>query len=187
MSKLNILAFAGSLRKESLNKKLCHNAVLAARALGAQVNELELSDFPLPIYDGDLEASEGIPENARKLKQLFAQHDALIIASPEYNGGITPVLKNTIDWISRPDGSDHQPFKDKWIALMAASPGGLGGIRALPNVRFILSGLGCLVIPDQFALAKAGEAFNSEGLLSGGNKERVEKTVQHLIDLGARR
>ncbi len=182
-----ILCFAGSLRKDSFNKKLCHAAAQKAASLGASITEIDLADYPLPIYDGDLEKASGMPENARKLKAMFAEHQGFIIASPEYNAGITAVLKNTLDWLSRPDDSEHKPFQDKWVALLAASPGALGGIRALPNVRFILEGLGCIVIPDQLALNKAHEAFDASGeLVSEQQQQRLEKVVRRLLHFSAR-
>ena len=182
-----VLAFAGSLRKHSLNRKLVHNAVRIAMDSGAVVTEINLADYPLPLFDEDLEARSGMPDNGRQLKAMFAEHDAFIIGSPEYNGGITAVFKNTIDWMSRPDGSDHKPFQDKWVALLAASPGALGGIRALPNVRFILSGLGCLVIPDQLAINNANTAFAEDGsLVSEQQTQKVRNIVNRLLDFANR-
>jgi NAD(P)H-dependent FMN reductase len=119
-----ILAFAGSTRIESFNKKLVKIAVEAARAAGAQVTYVDLRDIPMPLYDGDLETSQGLPENAKKFKAMVAGHDGLLISAPEYNSSITGVLKNTIDWASRPPDN---PFSGKAASLMSASPGALGG------------------------------------------------------------
>ncbi len=154
-----ILAFAGSLRQESWNQKLIKIAVKSAKDAGAAVTMIDLKDFPLPIFDEDLEKA-GIPENVNKLKELFLAHDGLILASPEYNSSITAVLKNTIDWVSRRATSE---FNYKTAVIMSASPGALGGLRGLVHVRSILSNMNVLVLPQQVAVSKAHEAFNSEG------------------------
>src|SRR3954447_7404881 len=122
-----ILAFAGSLRKDSYNKKLIKIAADAARRAGAEVTLIDLKDYPLPIYDGDLEAASGIPDNGQKLKKLFLDHDGLLLSCPEYNSSITAVLKNTIDWVSRPAPGEASLacFIGKAATLMSASPGGL--------------------------------------------------------------
>ncbi|MEM8886040.1 MAG: NAD(P)H-dependent oxidoreductase [Planctomycetota bacterium] len=168
-----ILAFAGSTRTDSLNRKL---AAMAAEMAGATL--LELRDYPLPIYDGDLEAAEGLPENVLKLKAQFDAHDGLLIACPEYNGSITPLLKNTIDWVSRaaPDEKPLQQFRGKVAGLLAASPGALGGMRGLVHVRAILGGIGVHVIPDQAAVSKAHEGLDDR------TKSRVEGVVQALVN-----
>lgn len=174
MSKPSVLAFAGSLRAGSYNKKLVRIAANGARAAGAHLTEIDLRDFPMPIYDGDIEASEGLPENARKLRALFVEHQGFLIASPEYNSGMSAALKNAIDWVSRPQ-PDVVPliaFRNKVIGLMAASPGVLGGIRALPMVRQILSNVGAIVIPTQIAVGRAAEVFAVDGRLID-DKQRV--------------
>jgi chromate reductase, NAD(P)H dehydrogenase (quinone) len=162
-----ILAFAGNLRRESYNKKLERIAAAGARAAGAEVTEVDLRDYPLPVFDEDLERSAGAPENARKLKQLFVEHQGLLIAAPEYNSSITAVLKNTIDWVSRPVPGEAPllGFTGKAAVLMSASPGGLGGLRGLVHVRSILGNIGVLVLPDQIAVAKAFEVFADDGAL----------------------
>jgi chromate reductase len=162
-----ILAFAGSARQDSYNKKLVRAAVAGAQAAGVEVTLVDLRDFPMPIYDGDLEAHEGIPENALKFRHLMKVHHGLLIASPEYNSSISPLLKNTIDWVSRPvDGEDGLlPFRNKVAALLATSPGGFGGLRGLVHVRAILGNIGVIVLPNQLAVAKAHEAFNPAGTL----------------------
>src|SRR5215475_5624821 len=138
-AKVKVLCFAGSLRADSVNKKLAKVAVAAAKKHNAEVAFLDLKDYPLPIYDGDLEASSGLPENALKLKALFKAHDAFIIASPEYNSSISAALKNVIDWTSRPMENEKQLecFMGKVVGLMSASPGALGGLRGLVTVRSI--------------------------------------------------
>src|SRR5688572_18337049 len=132
MSAPRILAFAGSLRKDSYNKKLLAIAVQGARDAGAEVTVVELVDYPLPLFDEDLERA-GTPENAKKLKQLFLEHDALLIASPEYNSSFTAITKNTIDWVSRssPGEPGLAAYRGKTAAIIAASPGALGGLRGL--------------------------------------------------------
>ena len=110
MSNVKILAFAGSTRTESFNKKLVKIAVEGARAAGAEVTLIDLRDFPMPLYDGDLEAASGLPENAKKVKQLMISHHGFLISAPEYNSSITAVLKNTFDWVSRPETDDEPPL-----------------------------------------------------------------------------
>jgi len=167
MSTPRILAFAGSARRDSYNKRLVRIAAEGARAAGADVTVLDLADYPLPLFDEDLEAEHGPPENATKLKQLCFDHDGWLLSCPEYNSSITPLLKNTIDWCSRrADGEQPlQAFRGKGVALMAASPGALGGLRGLVTVRSLLGNLGMLVLPDQLAIAKANEAFADDGTL----------------------
>jgi chromate reductase len=168
-----LLAFAGSLRKESYNKKLVHIAAAAARAAGADVEFIDLKDYPLPLYDEDLEKASGIPENALKLKKLFIAADGFLLSSPEYNSSISAVLKNTIDWISRPVPGEAPlaGFMGKSAVLMAASPGALGGLRGLVHIRSILGNIGVLLLPDQVAVAKAFEAFNPDGSLKDANQQ----------------
>ena len=175
-----VLAFAGSARRDSINKKLVRVAAAGAREAGAIVTLLDLADYPLPIYDEDLEAAEGIPDNAHKLKDLFLQHHALLIACPEYNSSITPLLKNTIDWVSRPRDADGGPlgcFRGKTAGLVAASGGNLGGLRGLVHVRAILSNIAVLVVPEQFALAKGDTAFDEAGRLKDPGAEMAAKGV----------
>lgn len=180
MSTPKILAFAGSTRTASYNKLLVRFAAAAAGAAGAEVTLLDLRDYPLPLFDGDLEEQQGLPENARKLKALFRAHDALLIASPEYNSSITAVLKNTLDWVSRAE-SDDEPalvaYRGKAAALLSASPGALGGLRGLVHLRAILGNIGVIVLPDQVAVPKAHEAFDDQGALKD---ERSGKQVTRL-------
>src|SRR3954447_1171551 len=163
-----ILAFAGSLRRESYNKKLVPIASRAARDAGAEVTLIDLKDFPLPLFDQDLEAGQGMPENGARLRKLFADHDGLLIASPEYNSSVTAVLKNVIDWVSRPAPGEPPAvaFRGKVAALMSASPGALGGLRGLVHLRSILGNIGVIVLPDQITVARAHEAFQPDGALT---------------------
>lgn len=179
MAKPRLLAFAGSLRRDSWNKKLVKIAARGARAAGADVTEIDLKDYPLPIYDGDLESADGLPANAKKLKELFVAHQGLILSCPEYNSSITAVLKNTIDWVSRP-GTPDEPalvaYKGKVVSLMSASPGALGGLRGLVTVCSILGNIGCIVLPDQVAVSKAHEAFDEQGELKDAKQRAsIEK------------
>lgn len=169
-----ILAFAGSTRKDSFNKKLVAIAAQAAQAAGAQVTRLDLRDYPLPLYDGDLEAEQGVPENGVKLKTLFKEADGFLISSPEYNSSITGVLKNTIDWVSRPYQNELPlaGFKGKTAMLMSASPGGLGGLRGLVHLRAILGNIGVIVLPEQIAVARANDAFNPDGSLKDPKQQQ---------------
>ena len=163
-----ILAFAGSTRTESFNRKLIRIAVQGAVNAGADVTLVELADYPMPLFDQDLEESAGLPQAAHDLKQLFIEHDGLLIASPEYNSGFTPLMKNTLDWVSRRETDDEPPlaaYQGKVAALMAASPGRLGGIRGLVFLRMLLGNLGIMVLPEQQAIPQAMQAFNSDGML----------------------
>ncbi len=164
---VKILAIAGSARKDSVNAKLLKATAKELQSLGAEVTIVDHKQYNLPLYDGDLEAS-GTPEAVKKLHAEFKKHDALLIASPEYNSSITPLLKNTIDWVSR--AFDQEPglsaYKDKVAGLIAASPGALGGLRGLVHVRSILGNIGVVVIPEQVAVNNAFEAFNAAGELS---------------------
>ncbi len=162
-----ILAFAGSTREGSYNKKLVKIAAAGARAAGAEVTDLDLRDLPMPLYDADLQEREGMPENAKRFKALLKEHAGFLISAPEYNSGITGVLKNAIDWASRSEPGEPSLvcFTGKTAAIMAASPGALGGLRGLVHVRAILSNINVLVIPDQIAVPKANEAFGPDGKL----------------------
>jgi chromate reductase, NAD(P)H dehydrogenase (quinone) len=168
-----ILAFASSTRRESFNKKVVAIAAQGAREAGAEVKLIDLKDFPLPLFDQDLEAEQGMPENGTKLKKLFIDHDGLLIASPEYNSSFPAVLKNAIDWVSRtaPGEPSLVAFRGKVATLMSAAPGPLGGRRALDHIRSILGNIGVMVLPDQIAVAQAHEAFNPDGTLKDPKRQ----------------
>lgn len=176
-----ILAFAGSLRTESFNKKLVKVAAEGAIKAGAEVTYMDLRTFSFPLYDGDIEASEGIPEVVTMVKEIMFAHDGLLISSPEYNSGISGVLKNFIDWTSRAAAGEKAGacYSGRVVSLMAASPGNLGGLRGLVHVRMILGNMNTIVLPDQLALSKAHEAFNEDGSL------KDEKMQSHAEKLGA--
>ena len=182
MSTPKILAFAGSLRKDSFNKKLVAIAAQGARDAGAEVTVVDLKDYPMPIYDGDLEDADGIPEKALELKRIFLDHDGLLISAPEYNSSITAVLKNVIDWVSRPQPDEPRlaAYQNKVATLMSASPGALGGLRGLVHVRAILGNIGVIVLPQQIAVSKAHEAFADDGSLND------EQRHSDVLGLGKR-
>jgi chromate reductase len=179
-----ILALAGSTRADSFNKKLVQTAAAFAEKVGAAVTVIDLRDYPLPLYDGDLEESEGSPEHATMLYALFKSHDAVLISSPEYNSSISGVLKNDIDWISRP--RDGEPplaaFSGKVAGLLSASPGQLGGLRGLVHLRSILGNIGMVVIPEQVAVGAAHEAFAENGsLIDEKLAGRVATAMKSLV------
>ena len=176
-----ILAFAGSTRAASLNKLLVSEAAVLASAAGARVTQIDLADYPLPVYDGDLEEEQGLPDNARKLKTQMIEHNGFLIAAPEHNGGITAVLKNAIDWVSRPQ-PDEPPliaFRGKSAALISASPSPTGGLRGLVIVRMILGNLGVLLVPEQKTIPRANQAFDDAGRL---NEQQDRDAVRAVTD-----
>ena len=177
MGSIKIVAFAGSLRSGSYNKKLIRIAAAGARAAGAQVTDLDLRDVAMPLYDGDIEREQGLPPNAKVFKRLLIEHHGMLISSPEYNSAFPAVLKNAIDWASRPEPNEPAlaAFKGKIGGLMAASPGNLGGVRGLAVLRSILSNIGVIVIPTQMAIARANEAFDEDGSLKD---ERQQASIE---------
>jgi len=184
-----VLIFAGSTRRESFNRRLAQVAARQVAATGAQATLLELADTPLPLYDGDLEASSGLPDNALKLKKIFIAHDAFILVSPEYNSSIPPLLKNTIDWVSRPlpEQGGYVPFSGKPAALLSASPGNLGGLRGLRHLREVLTELQMIVLPKQVSLSAANHAFDSEGQLTdAATHRRLADLVEELLGMAGR-
>jgi chromate reductase len=186
MKKPRILVFGGSLRIESYNQKLAALAAEAAHQSGAEVTLISLRDFRLPLFDEDLEEEEGMPEAARKLKELFVNSDGFVIASPEYNSGITGALKNTIDWVSRAESEEEPPllaFKGKSAAILAASPGGYGGARSLLHLRTLLENIRVDVIEGEVTVPTAYEAFTEEGRLVDGSKmTAVKQLAEKLVD-----
>ena len=176
MAAIKLLAFAGSTRSESFNKKLVQLAATGARDSGAEVTVIDLSQYPMPLYDGDLEKESGLPERALAFKQLLIEHHGFLIASPEYNSSISGVLKNAIDWASRPSAPKEPSliaFKGKTIALMSASPGALGGLRGLLQLRTTLSTIGTIILPDQVTIPSAHEAFDEDGNLKAPEKQQA--------------
>jgi len=179
LAKPKILAFAGSTRTDSFNKKLVKIASAGAIEGGADVTVIDLRDFAMPLYDGDLEQQQGLPSTARKLKDLMLSHQGFLISAPEYNSSISGVLKNTIDWVSRPSEGEEPLacFKGKVAGIMSASPGALGGLRGLVHVRAILENISVLVIPDQIAVSKAHEVFDTDGTLKDKKQEDHVKKI----------
>ena len=185
-----ILAFAGSLRAGSFNKKLAALAAGAARVAGAEVTVVDLRELALPLFDQDLEDAGGLPEGAKKFKALLRASDGFLIASPEYNSSITAALKNALDWASRAESDDEPPlaaYRGKVAALFAASPGALGGLRGLVTLRSILGNIGVLVLPDQVAISTAHEAFDDAGQLKDARKaKQVAALAQSLVETARR-
>jgi chromate reductase len=185
LSSTKLLFFAGSAREASFNKRLARLGAEIAEANGLAATFADLGDYPMPLYDADLQAIDGIPDNALKFEALMKVHTGVFIACPEYNASITPLLKNTLDWVSRVRNEGEEPlavFKTRVFALGAASPGGMGGLRGLNTVRTTLElGLGALVLPDQFAIPKAGEAFQeNDHLRNKDSQEKFKQLVQKL-------
>jgi len=180
-SSVRLLFFAGSSRVGSFNKKLAELGAMIAEANGIAATFADIGDYPMPLVNGDLEREQGPPENAYKFKELMSAHTGIFIACPEYNSSITPLLKNTLDWVSRvrePAPSGAEVYKTRVFALGSASPGGLGGLRGLNAVRQVLElGLGALVLPDQFAVARAADAFGDDGHLKNKDSQEIFKAL----------
>lgn len=180
-----VLAFAGSIRAGSINRVLAQAAAQGAEAAGAAVTWLELADYPLPLYNGDLEAGEGIPAPAMRLKDIFDDHDALLIGCPEYNSSVTPLLKNTIDWVSRPvegRGSLHA-FTGKVAGLVAGSGGALGGLRGLVHVRAILGNIGVIVVPEQRAVPGAPKLIEDGRVTDEATRRSLELVGRRVAEV----
>ena len=168
MSEIILLAFSGSLRRESTNTKVLNIATAGAIEAGASVETLDLKQLDFPMYDGDIESESGLPDAVRVAQAKMREADGFLIASPEYNSSLSGALKNFIDWTSRPDG-DHAAgasFGGKVAVLMSASPGGLGGLRGLFDIRKIIETMGVIVLPEQVAVQKCFEAFGDDGTLA---------------------
>jgi NAD(P)H-dependent FMN reductase len=156
-----------------------------AEANGIAATFADLGDYPLPLYDQDLQNSEGVPENARKFEALMKVHTGIFIACPEYNASITPLLKNTLDWVSRIRNDGEEPlavFRTRVFALGSSSPGGMGGLRGVNTARTVLElGLGALVLPEQFAVPRAAEAYDEHGHLKNkDSQESFKALIQKL-------
>ena len=186
---VKILGFAGSARADSFNKKLVRIALRGAEGAGAEVTYVDLRDYPLPIYDGDGESASGLPENAKTLAALLRENDGLLLASPEYNGFLPPLLKNSLDWLTR--SAEAQPdlsvFQNKIAAIMSASPGPLGGLRGLRSVRELLTNLGITVLPNQMTIRSAFKAFDeADEMHDNEQSKRVEALGAELTKATAR-
>lgn len=182
MTKLLILP--GSARRDSFNRKLAGIAARLATDAGAAVDLVDPADFRLPLYDAELEESEGLPANAKALKAKFLAADAILFVSPEYNSSITPLMKNVLDWVSRPETEDEPDlaaYRGKVAGLLSASPGKLGGLRGLVHLRSILGNIGVLVVPKQFSLVAAYDKFDEDGALK--NEKDVESVRGVVVEL----
>ena len=180
--KQKILAFAGSLREHSFSKRVVKTAIKGAERAGAEVTYIDLRDFPMPLYNADDHEQNGFDENAAKLQRLLHEHQGLLICSPEYNGSLSGVLKNAIDWTSRKSDEFKmgEVFGGKVGAIMTESPGGFGGLRCLGHLRSILSILGVNVLPSEIAVGKVHEMFD------GNDAQMTNETMKKLLeDLGA--
>ena len=190
MSALKILVIPGSLRSGSLNAKLAAVAAGELSQAGCEVTRISLSDFPLPIYDGDLQAKSGVPKHAVNLKRMMAAHHGVLIVTPEYNSSVPALVKNTIDWVSRVQDVHEtrgQVFRERVFAIASASGGRLGGSRALAALRLILSACHASVIPNQLALSFAEQAYDdTDRLKHSADHEALQAMVRQLIDVSQR-
>ena len=185
MKPIRLLIVAGSERAGSYNRSLARAAAAAARRDGSEVTEFDLRALALPIYDGDIEHGPGIPPAALQLRDALHAHDALLLVTPEYNAFPTPLVLNAFDWLSRiqagaPGGGGKEATANKPAALLSASPGPLGGLRAMNLLRQYLGGaFQMIVVPQQFALGKAGEAFDAAGALKDA---KAQLSLQGVLD-----
>ena len=190
MSALKILVIPGSLRTGSLNARLAAAAAHELAQSGAEVTRISLADYPLPIYDGDLQAKSGVPKHAVNLKRMMAAHHGVLIVTPEYNSSVPALVKNAIDWVSRVQDVHEtrgQVFRERVFAVASASGGRLGGSRALAALRLILSACHAQVIPNQLALPFADDAYDEmDRLKHAADKDALEALARQLIDVSQR-
>ena len=183
---VKILAFSGSGRKDSVNKKVLAVAAKGAEEAGAEVTIVNLEDFAMPIFNEDLEAEHGMPLDAQAFKELLISHDGFLISSPEYNSSYSSLFKNAIDWASRKTG-DEAPmaaYRGKVAAIMAASPGGLGGLRVLVAVRMLMENIGTMVLPNQKAVGGAFKLFDEQGDITDEKTEKALKSLgKELVEI----
>lgn len=188
---MRLLFFAGSTREGSYNKKLALLARHIAEANGIEAVFIDLKDYPMPLYNGDLETAEGPPERARAFKALLGEYEGVFIASPEYNSSVTPLLKNTLDWVTRVRAKGEtglEVFKSRVFAISGASAGYYGGMRSLLHLRQILAvGIGATVIPQQIALPRAMDAFEADGSLMDQAQQNLCKSVVEALAIAARK
>jgi chromate reductase len=178
-----ILVFGGSIRSGALSAKLAGHVARELSLMNTESTLISLADYEMPIYNGDLEKEEGVPENAKKLRKMMLAHEGIYIATPEYNASMPPLLKNTIDWVSRAKEPADNPYKKCTFALGATSDGRFGGYRCLYHLRQSLElGLGALVIPEQVAIAGAASAFDERGALKDETNQKILKNqLEKLI------
>lgn len=188
---LKLAFLAGSTRQASLNRKLARAAANLATERGFSAEIIELADYPMPLYDGEMEARDGPPDTARKLREVLRAHSGIFIASPEYNASVTPLLKNTLDWMSRVREGDEPPlalFKSRVFAIGGASGGRFGAMRGLIALRQVLAlGMGALVLPDQIALSGADKAFDEAGKLTEEAQRSLLASVVERLGNSAQR
>ena len=185
MATKKILFLSGSSRNGSFNTVLAKAAYEFAKTQGVDAEYIDLTDYELPLFNQDEEADRGMPGNAKRLKQKFTESDGYFIVTPEYNGSFTPLLKNTLDWISRSHIENEAPstaYNDKAAAIGGASPGGFGAMRALVPLRLLLANVGVNIVGHQIAIAKAHEAFDDKGKLkSERHQDKLESIIKSLI------
>jgi chromate reductase len=190
MAALKILVIPGSIRTGSLNARLAATAAVEFAQAGVEVTRISLADFPLPIYDGDLQSKSGVPKHAINLKRMMSTHHGVLIVTPEYNSSVPPLVKNAIDWVTRVQDANEtrgQVFRDRAFAIAAASENRLGGTRALAALRLILSACQATVIPAQLALSFAGDAYDDmDRLKRPADAEALSALVRQLIDFSQR-
>jgi NAD(P)H-dependent FMN reductase len=183
-AEVKVLAIAGSTRADSYNKKLAKYAAEMAKDMGATVTLVDLKDYAIPFYDEDGEKTDGMPKNAKKIRDLMIESQAIIIASPEYNGSLSAVLKNVIDWASRDEKGQgsREAYKGKKFAIMSASPGQGGGVRGLAHLRTIIENIGGEVVKTEVAISNASSAFNKEGQLTNDEFNRnLKLEIQEVL------
>jgi NAD(P)H-dependent FMN reductase len=185
LTSTKLLFIAGSAREGSLNKRLARLGAEIARTNGIPATFADLGDYPMPIYDGDLESRDGVPENALKLRALMAVHPGVFIASPEYNASIAPLLKNALDWVSRITNAEEPPVdvvRTRVFVLASATPGNFGGVRGMPHLRQTLEiGQGAIVLPEQVLVPRADAAFDDHGhLVDKALQEKLKDAIQKL-------
>ncbi len=173
----SILIFAGSARTDSTNKWLAKQATEIAQGMGVKADFVDLKDYPMPLYNGDLEQEQGIPKNAKVLETILKKYDGIVIASPEYNGAFTPLLKNTIDWVTR---VNYSAFANKTIGLMSATPGKGGGIRGLKLLRLWLENMRVTVVKEQFSLPQAPQTITAKGTLVEDKQVELVDFIKHV-------
>jgi NAD(P)H-dependent FMN reductase len=188
---VRLLCFAGSTRAGSYNKKLARLAQRIASANGVEAVFVDLADYPMPLYNGDLEAEEGPPQKAKEFKALLGEYQGVFISSPEYNSSVTPLLKNTLDWVTRVRAkgeSGLEIYRSRVFAISGASPGYYGAMRSLLHLRQILEvGIGAHVIPQQLALPRANDAFEEDGSLKDRGQQDMLKSVIEGLAIAARK
>ena len=188
---MRLLFFAGSTREGSYNKKLARLAQHIATANGIEGVFVDLKDYPMPLYNGDLEVEQGPPQKAVEFKALLSEYQGVFIESHEYNSSVTPLLKNTIDWVTRVSAKGEtglEVYKTRVFAISGASPGYYGAMRSLLNLRQILAvGIGATVIPQQLALPRANDAFEEGGSLKDKAQQTMLKDVVEKLAIAAKR